>query len=296
MNAGALPAADALGLLPGLAGEKDRQVFQASLELLGILKSSLLSDARQADRRRFLRDTYGARARALGFTPRANEDEDTRLLRPTLLRLAGNQGGDPKLVAEARRLAERWLVDDKAVAPELVYTTLGIAAAHGDATLHAKLMKAMRAEKERKKREQLIDALGGFTDPALVRENLKLVLEPSLDAREVGGMLFWAGWDVRTRDVAYAFVKENYDALAARMPEERVAGLAWSASSYCDPVHRQEAAAFFTERMARAPGGPRMLAQVLEGVDLCIAFKAAQGSSVESFLASPRKVSAPAGR
>ncbi|MFY0527734.1 M1 family metallopeptidase [Archangium gephyra] len=296
VNAGAMPAADALGLLPGLAGEKDRQVFQASLELLGMLRPALLSDARQADRQRFLRDTYGARARALGFTPRANEDEDTRLLRPLLLGIAGEQGGDAKLVAEAKRLTQQWLADSKAIAPELVRATLGIASAHGDAALHGKLMTAMRSEKERHKREQLIDALGGFRDSALVRENLKLLLEPSVDLREAGDLLFGAAWDVRSRDEAYAFVKEHYDVLAARLPEERVDGLAWTAASYCDPVHRQEAAAFFTERMERAPGGTRTLAQVLEGMDLCIAFKAAQGSSLESFLASPRKVPARTGR
>ncbi|WNG40999.1 M1 family metallopeptidase [Archangium violaceum] len=296
VSAGQMQAADALGLLPGLAGEKDRQVFEASLELLDLLRPSTLSEARLADRERFLRDTYGARARALGFTPRANEDEDTRLMRASLLRLAGHQGADPKLVAEARKLTEKWLGDSKAIAPELVGITLSIAAAHGDAALHTKLMTAMRAEKARKKREQILGALGSFREPSLVRENLKLLLEPGVDMREVFRLLFAAGWDVRTRDVAYAFVKENYDALAARLPEAGVEMLAWSASAYCDPVHRQDAAAFFTERMARAPGGPRTLAQVLEGVDLCIAFKAAQGPGIESFLASPKKASTAPGR
>ncbi len=144
-------------------------------------------------------------------------------------------------------------------------------------------------------RQQLVDALSGFTDPALVRENLKLLLDPSEDVRELGMLLFGAS-NVRTRDVAFAFVKENYDALAARMPEEYRSGLAWVGASYCDPVHRQELAAFFTERSAKVPGGPRMLAQVLEAVDLCIAFKAAQGPGIESFLASPRKVPARSGR
>jgi alanyl aminopeptidase len=295
VNAGSLPAADALGLLPGLAGETDRQVFQAALDLTGLLKPSILSEARQADRERFLRDTYGARARALGFTPRAKEDEDTRLLRSTLLWTAGRQGREPKLVAEAKQLMGKWLVDSNAVSPEVVDPMLAIAAANGDAALHGKLMAALNGEKERKKREQLVDALSGFTDPALVRENLELLLDPAQDARELGMLLFGAS-NVRTRDVAFAFVKEHYDALAARLPEDYVSSLAWVGASYCDPVHRQELAAFFTERAAKAPGGPRTLAQVLEAVDLCIAFKAAQGPGIESFLASPRKVPARAGR
>jgi len=87
----------------------------------------------------------------------------------------------------------------------------------------------------------------------------------------------------------------KYKAAHGAVPDS-VAALAFSASSFCDPVHRQEVAAFFTERMERAPGGPRRLAQVLESMDLCIAYKAAQGPSVESFLSSPKKLPAPTSR
>jgi alanyl aminopeptidase len=117
-----------------------------------------------------------------------------------------------------------------------------------------------------------------------------------MDMREAFWLLFGASWEPRTRDVAFSFVKENYDALAARLPEERVAGLMYTGSSYCDPVRRQEVAAFFAERARSAPGGERTLAQVLEGVDLCIALKSAQGASVESFLSTPRQVPSSSGR
>jgi alanyl aminopeptidase len=35
---------------------------------------------------------------------------------------------------------------------------------------------------------------------------------------------------------------------------------------------------------------------VLEGLGLCIAYEAARGSSIDSFLASPKKVPAPSAR
>ncbi|ATB29400.1 M1 family metallopeptidase [Melittangium boletus] len=290
VNNGTMPAADALGLLPGLAGEKDRQVFESSMELIGLLNRSFLSERSQEERARFLRDTYGGRARTLGFKPHAGEDEDTRLIRLQLLRLAGEEGGDPALVAEARRLAAQWLAGASPLRDEdLVETMLSVAAAHGDAAFHAQVMKAMRAEPERKRREQLIGALRGFTEPSLVKEQLRLLLEPSVDPREVGGLLFAAGWKARTRDVAYAFVKEHYDALAARFPEERLSMLMVAVSSFCDPVHRQDLATFFAGRMARVPGGPRTYDRSLEQMDLCIALKAAQGPSIEAFLASTRR-------
>jgi len=292
VNNGTMPAADALGLLPGLAGEKDRQVFEASMELGGLLNRSLLSARSWEDRERFLRDTYGGRARALGFMPRAGEDEDTRLLRLQLLRLAGEQGGEPVLVAEARRLAGQWLAGASPLRDEdLVDTMLSVATAHGDSALHARLMKAMRAEPERKRREQLIGALRGFREPSLVKEQLRLLLDPSVDLREVGVLLFAAGWQVSTQDVAYDFVKEHYDVLAGRFPEERVSLLMVAVSSFCDPVHRQELATFFAGRMAGIQGGPRTYARALEQMDLCIALKAAQGPSIEAFLTSTRRAS-----
>ena len=217
-------------------------------------------------------------------------------MRPELLSLAGDDGGEPKLVAEARALTERWLTDDKAIAPELVDTTLNIAASHGDAALHAKLFTALRAEKDRKRRDRLMGALGGFRAPELVRENFSLVLDPALDLRDTIFLFMRAAWDVHSRDQAFAFLRENYDTLAARLPEERVSGLMHSTSTYCDPVHRQEVAAFFTPRIEKTPGGPRVLAQALERMDLCIAFRQAQGAGIESFLSQGRKKGASAGR
>ncbi|WP_434387577.1 ERAP1-like C-terminal domain-containing protein [Melittangium boletus] len=189
-------------------------------------------------------------------------------------------------MAEARALAERWLGDSQALAPEFVDATLALASAHGDAALHTQLMTALRAEKERGRLQQLIWALGFFRDPALVK-NLALLLEPEVDPRQLTLLLLMSGNQSRHPEVAEAFTQAHYDALAARLPEEDEARLARVASSHCDAAHRQDTAAFVTERMARAQGGSRMLAQVLESIDLCIAFKAAQGASIESFLAAP---------
>ncbi|WP_434384605.1 M1 family metallopeptidase [Melittangium boletus] len=293
VNNGAMPAADALGLLPGLAGEKDLQVFEASRELLGLLNPGMLSEKSREDRARFLRETYGARARALGVAPRAGEDEDTRLLRLQLLRLAGEEGGEPTLVAEARKVTEQWLAGQTPTRDEnLLETLLDVASANGDAALHTRLVQAMRAEPDRKRREQYLGALRAFSEPALVKENLQLLLDPTLDMREVGWLLYFAGMEPGARDLTFDFVKQHYDALVRRLPEDRVDMLAAALSSFCDPVHRQEYAAFFEQRMAGAPGGPRTYARGLEQMDLCIAFKAAQGPSIEAFLAARRPAKA----
>jgi alanyl aminopeptidase len=287
--AGTLPAAEALAMAVRSANEKDRLLAEASLELLDLASTRLVPEELWEARARFLRDTYGPRARQLGFTPRPGEDEDTRLLRPRLVRLAGRDGADPKLVAEARMLADAWLKDPRAVAPELVDPVLAIAAGHGDAAFHQKLLAAVRTEKERGTRRQLLGALGSFTDPALAKQSLALILDKGLDVRESVSTLFGAQQDVRTSAVLFDFVREHYEQLVgdspeARLPKEGAGRLAMAGRAFCDEERRRQVADFFTERSARAPGGPRVLAQVLEQVDQCIALKAAQGGSIQSFL------------
>ncbi|WP_426755775.1 M1 family metallopeptidase [Myxococcus sp. Y35] len=300
--AGTVPAAEALTLAARMANEPDRVVTLASLDLLQLVSSLVLPDDKLKDRARFLRETYGPRARQLGFTPREGENEDTRLLRPRLVRLAGRDGRDPKLLAEARVLADKWLKDKRAVAPEMVDVVLAIAATEGDAAFREKLVAAVRTEKERHTRQQLIVALSNFTDPELVKKNLALMFEKGMDPRETLWMAFGASQGLRTQGVAFDFVKENYDRLVgdspeALLPAETGGILVHVGRNFCDAQKRQELSEFFSERITKVPGGPRRLAQVLESVDQCIALKAAQGASVEAFLAqTPRPPKAPVSR
>jgi len=294
-KAGALPMGELLALAARFAEDPDRQVFSASSDLVDVVDERMLSEARRADYHRFLRDTYGPRARRLGFAPRPGEDEDTRLMRPTLLYLAGRQGGDPKLVAEAKRLAAKWIQDRKAISPELVSPVLGMAVAHSGAELASKLLEVWKKEQERKVREQLLGAVSSVRDPQAVRQLLRMVLDPANDAREVLRVLYGPAHEPATRDVVYGFVKENYDALAARMPEEFAGYLAYVGAGYCDAEHRKDVESFFTERNARTEAGPRVLSQVLEVMDLCIAQKEAHSASIDAFLTKD-PVKAPASK
>ncbi|ADO68428.1 M1 family metallopeptidase [Stigmatella aurantiaca] len=294
-KAGQLPAGDALALAARFAEDPDRQVFLASTVLLSVVDRRMLSEERRADYARFLRETYGPRARKLGFVPRAGESEDTRLLRPELLFLAGVMGEDPKLLSEARKLTDQWLKDRSAVAPELVEGVLGITASHSGRELAPQLRAALKAEKERKVRRYLLGALGDIQDPEVMRQQLPLVLDPSEDPRETVWMMFSASQEPRTSGVVYNFMKENYDALAARMPEEFASYMVMLGGGFCDVEHRKDVESFFSERVARTASGSRRLAQTLERIDLCIALKQAQGASIDAYLTKgPVKMPPPA--
>ena len=281
---GRMPYGEALALVPGLARDDNRHILSSAAGLVGALSNHYVPDNLRPHYRRLVASTFGARARRLGWEPRADESDETRLLRPGLASMVADDGEDEALRADARRLAERWLDDRKAIVPELVGNVLRAAARGGDRALWEKFHAAARTEKDRRDRNQLLGAMGSFTDKKIVMENFQIALSEQFDPRESLTLVYGAASDPRTRQAAYEFVKEHNDTIVARMPRDFGVQLAGVGGGFCDREHRADLEAFFKDRAARAPGGPRTLAQTLERMDLCIAMRAAHQSSVTSFL------------
>jgi hypothetical protein len=82
----------------------------------------------------------------------------------------------------------------------------------------------------------------------------------------------------------FEFAKANFDALAARAPRDAPAFFPRWAAGFCSEAGRAEVEDFFGERAPRYTGGPRILAQTLEQITLCSAFKARQQPALASFL------------
>ncbi|HSP78991.1 MAG TPA: M1 family metallopeptidase, partial [Myxococcaceae bacterium] len=282
---GDLPVEEALTLVTRLLPSEDKDLLTGALQVVGSVRPDFIPDALEPRYASFVRRTFGDKARALGFHPRPGEDEATRLLRPTLVRQVALRGKDEKLRAEARQLALRWLDDRRAVSPEMVDVVLQVAARQGGASLHQRLLTAARETKDSTERQQLLHALGSFHEPALAQASLALLLSEDftiLDSLQgIGaGMLF----EPATRGLAYAYMKENLDAIVARLPHEATGFMLQMGAGFCDTEHRQDVEAFFKDRAPKYPGGTIYFARVLEGVDLCIAQRELVQPSVTRFL------------
>jgi alanyl aminopeptidase len=293
VEGGHLPASAVLELVPVLLGESANElhVVSATVDIVAGLDAHLVTDELRAGYARFVRKLYGERARALGWRPRPGEDEDTGLLRRRLVSVAANQGEDRALIDEAGRLVRAWLDHRTAIDPDMLDVAVDVAARHGDRALYDRFLAEARKATDRLDRRRLIQALANFEDPALVAESLSLFLRGDFDPRESGALLF--GGRHRRRQATtqtLAFIKQHYDAILARLPKgtfaggELAAALPWAASDACDQKARAEVESFFRERSAKAVGGPRVLAQVLEAISLCTHSTAAQRDSVAAFL------------
>jgi alanyl aminopeptidase len=294
---GDMPAADVMGLLPLLARDPEREVVRSGAELARRLEV-VVADDLLPSYEESVRSAFGPRARQLGLVSRAGEDENTRLLRPSLVSAAGVVGRDPALQADAVALARRWLEDASAIDPDMVETVLAVAAAGVDRPLAERFRSEVLEAGDRERRKLLFGALGSLRDPGLARDALALTLDDRLDARESVFILLDLGSHRETRRLAFDFLKSHYDELARRLPEGTFSPVAYFpavAAGLCTTDARREMEAFFEPRTRAVEGGPRVLDQALESVDQCLARRQVQEPSLAAYFRS-RGRSGPPGR
>ncbi len=291
---GMIPLGKALTLAPPLARDPNRSVVTKTMEITTGLQDHLVPPGLVPNYRSYLQDLYGPRAHQLGWKATPGESDDNRLLRPAVLAVVANQAEDTELIAEAKTLALAWLVDRKALDPEMVSAVLETAARHGDRALFDRMRAAAHQEKNEDIQWRVLTALGLFPQPEIDKEAFSIVLTNEVDPRQSLSILFGASRSPGTRELAYEFVKQNADKIVSNVPNFFIwstgAMLPTMANGFCDEQHRQDAATFFTPRSTKYTGGPRILAQTLEGIDLCIAYKKAQQPSVTEFLQQYRSV------
>jgi hypothetical protein len=85
----------------------------------------------------------------------------------------------------------------------------------------------------------------------------------------------------RTRERAWLWLTEHFDALSARLGASQVGYVPWLASSFCSEEAATEVKRFFAHRVDSLPGGPRNLAGSIEAISLCAEKANLHGPAVE---------------
>jgi alanyl aminopeptidase len=288
MAGGRTPARRALGLITALARSDDPIIAAGAAANAALDHTFTVSDADRPAYQRFLVETFGARARALGWQPRPGENEDTRKLRTRLLGLVADVGQDPELVREGRRLAEAWIAGDhKAIHPDVVPTALTVAAHVGDRALFDKVRARLAVTADVRDRGLLLRMLGGFRDPKLLDEALGLLVDPSTDAREVGQVRWGATVDRVNGARTYAWIRDHFDAVRARTSEFFQQSMFY-VGGMCDEESAARVERELGERARTVVGAPHVLAEDVESIRLCAAARTVEEPEVKAFLSTYR--------
>jgi len=287
-----LPADAALRLVDSLSQDEERRVVQRALDLTESYRRNFVPTELVPAYQKFLLANFQARARALGWMAHSGDSDDVRLLRPRIVGAVATIGGDEEFAKVGIALADKWLSGSAEVAPDMLETVLATAAFYGDKSMVERYLEKLHGTEDRQLRERIIGAMNSFRNPAAIERLYQAVLAGEVSFLE-GGWLLFAGQEYEeTRHLAFANVQAHLDEILAKRPKgadfDFAADLPYVGRRFCDGRSRDELYKFFASRSPTFVGGPRILAQVLEGIDLCIARKQAQGESITAFLANYR--------
>jgi aminopeptidase N len=283
---GTLPLGDALDLLPAFLADSDLRVFRHGTGLLGLLNPRELDDKEYAAFGRAVVALLGARARTVGWAPKEGEDAEMSDVRAQLLTMMARLGHDRAVLAEARKLTDRWLRDRRAVAPDMVGSVLAIAAMSDAPALFDRLLAEARRVKDRRERSLLLGTLGGFRAAPLRERALAIVVGHEFDLRDSSGIIRRALFDRESREPTWSWLQQQFDGIVARMREDESMWLFASVPrAFCDDTHRQAVDAFLSARAKTHTGAPHVVEEALESVKTCAASWTRNKGAIDAFLA-----------
>jgi puromycin-sensitive aminopeptidase len=289
VRAGLAPLTTLLDLADALGDEPDADVLLTLERPLATLIERLAPRAGPGSAprlRRWLADRFGPALDALGLDPSEGEPLDTRLRRAALLDVTGRLAQRDDLVDAARERVARYLADRSALDPDLADAIVSIAAAHGDAELHAALRAAMRSSGTPQEQRRFLLALGDVRVPALVDASLELTLGDEIATQDVVFLLVRLLTNPAAGERSWRFVKRRWARLRRRMPPLLVPRLVRASAALGTPEWRRDVAAFF--RAHPVPSGARALKQALERFDWWAGFARRAGPELGRALETRR--------
>jgi alanyl aminopeptidase len=297
-ESGTLSADRVLAVSPLLAADADRAVATAPMEMLRFTREYLLDAAARPALDRFARGLYEPLLRKLGWKERAGEDGDTRILRADVVWFLAQGLRDPETRKTAAQLGRRYLDElglaekGKAAQPSLAVDLRSVAAQvalqDGNQALFDAVYQRLRETKDPTERDRLLWALSSVTDQRSERA-LALALDPALHVNEVFTPLRAQFGDERTRDAAWRFLEQRFDALVERVSKLHAGNAPGLTVQFCSAQMAERVQAFFAPRIEQLAGGPRSLDSATEGLRLCGAQADMQRASAAAFFAPAKK-------
>jgi aminopeptidase N len=270
-ESGLLPLTEAFAWADAALAHPYYVVRLEAVDLLHDLRDAWLSEPEAATKREVIARRVRPLAAELGWNEASADSDDLRQLRARLLPYAAETEDDGKLRGQARTLAARWVADRQAVAASMTRAVLDTAARFADAETYTRLESTALATPDLRERHYLIAALAKTRDEKLRSRALALTLRDDVNGRDANDLLYNALDDDANRRAGFDFVRTNYEALAAKLPQTSLAWLLSPLGELCTREERDLFAGFFKERAKSLYGGPRQYQQSLERIDLCIA-------------------------
>jgi aminopeptidase N len=218
----------------------------------------------------------------LGWDGSGSGDDDDTLLRASLIRALGELG-DGDVRAEAGRRFAAFLKDPPSLPNALRDSVTQLVGVGADRASYDTLLALARKSTVTNERLRYYFAAASAHDPALARATLALALTDELPDTIVGAIISTVASSGEQPDLAWDFVKANFDTLSARLgPSFRDAFIANFMTNFSDDAHAAELAHFAPAQATS--GGRVMTARALETIAISADLKARALPAIDAWI------------
>jgi aminopeptidase N/puromycin-sensitive aminopeptidase len=278
--------ADYLSLAERLARDKVGQVARMVTGRLDEISEYFVRQDSRGAYQAWIRQLLQPVAQDLGWSPPANEPEDQRERRASVMYTLGWAGADTSTLEMARDLTSQYL-DGRKVAtdPTLLSTAIQLAATNGDKELYDRMLARMRTDPEPMEQQRFRNALGRFTRPELIKRTIDLVFSDETKTQDKSTMLGILLANPDARAMAWQAIKDRWSDLEGRLGVfGGLANVVDATAAFCDAPTREDVQRFFETH--KVPAAERGLRQALERMDSCIALRNRTVAPLSAFLTS----------
>ncbi|WP_426436573.1 M1 family metallopeptidase [Bradyrhizobium genosp. P] len=200
----------------------------------------------------------------LGWDGGGPADDDTALLRASLIRALGDLG-DEAVITEAKRRFAAFLVDPTSLPNALRDAVAHLVGITADRATYDTLLALARESTVTNERLRYYFAAASARDPELAQATLAFTLTAGLPSTIVGGMIGTVASAGEQPQLAWDFVQKNFDTLLAKQgPNFRDQFVPNFMTNFTDPAHAAELAAFAPSQSTG--GGRLMVGRALEAI------------------------------
>lgn len=218
----------------------------------------------------------------LGWDGSGSGDDDTSLLRSSLIRTLG-EIGDEEIIAEAKRRFAAFLQDPKSLPNALRDSVTHLAGLTADHATYDTLLTLARKSTVTNERLRYYFAAASARDVTLSRATLALTLSDEMPSTVVSGVIGAVAGSGEQPDLAWDFLQKNFDALLARQgPSFRDQFIANFMTNFSDEAHAAELAAFAPAQATS--GGRVMTGRAMETIAISADLKARALPAVDAWI------------
>jgi puromycin-sensitive aminopeptidase len=276
--AGLQPLSEYLEMIKSFEDETDKNVWTVIAGSLQYLDRVTCGSPALKD---FTKSLCSPAFKRLGWELKDGEDNLKRQLRGLLALVLGTTGDDEKVQAEARELYAKYKADKASVGSDVVPALVTILAHTGAVERYQEFENDYKNASSPQEEDRFMYSLTAFQDKELLKQTLEKTLNGSFRTQNAPFVVRMVLQNSAARDVAWPFVKENWQRIIKTFPEVSLPRMSEGVTGLVSDELLKETRQFFKDNPIRQ--GKKLIEQNLEKQSVAVALKNREAKTLKTF-------------